>query len=139
MFDLKKCMEQDGGKCLYVCLQDSVTFDARILSDDLLDDNDHSIVFAVRNSREETVRLCKSDGTNRNNSNCLENLPETITRYVAVIHYASGLNETQCFVDENDYDNFLDEKNESKKVTCITASPVTVNKGQIHTSQSKES
>ena len=59
-FDLKQCMEQDGGKCISVSAKGGIRLDARIICDNLI--GAYPLAVSVMEGEHEEVYRCRNDG-----------------------------------------------------------------------------
>lgn len=96
-FDLKQCMEQDGGKCVYVCIGDK--HEAKILCDNIIDVEGGVLAVVVKcadNITEDLFQFKRSGyrhGVGGADYYYLENLPKTHEVNVFIVEYSDGVRE----------------------------------------------
>ena len=120
-FDIKQCMEQDGGKC--ICVSNDRRLNARILCHNLCGAY-RLVVAAMEADGIEHVHCCVEDGSRYINV-FLENLPKTREMYVFILaDIDTGIIAHLCS-SSSEYDGLDHIVLASKKVTLTEGEYIT--------------
>lgn len=135
MFDLDRCLKEDGGKCIVVNLNGASDTaehskkEGRLICSDRKGNLNLIVLSETFDENLEEVYAFDGYGASSTSSIFLENIPQTVTLYL-ICWDCEGYLLHMSFNDYDEYKKVRSGLLRDEAVTKITSKSVTMNKGE---------